>query len=103
MPDDEFIDKNAKVLTDDFAPVESLQAIEHHNRKWWNSMNRLAIFISIYVNAFVIGIILMGFEMLGSLSFVSVFWRRDRDMVGPDLDGTLRPGSRVFCRWLSFG
>jgi spermidine synthase len=28
------IDKNAKVLTDDFAPVETLKAIEQHNRKW---------------------------------------------------------------------
>jgi len=28
------IDPNAKVLTDDFAPVESLKAIENHNRKW---------------------------------------------------------------------
>jgi len=28
------IDENAKVLTDDFAPVESLRAIEKHNRKW---------------------------------------------------------------------
>jgi spermidine synthase len=28
------IDENAKVLTDDFAPVESLKAIERHNRKW---------------------------------------------------------------------
>jgi spermidine synthase len=28
------IDAKAKVLTDDFAPVESLKAIENHNRKW---------------------------------------------------------------------
>lgn len=28
------IDENAKVLTDDFAPVDSLKAIENHNRKW---------------------------------------------------------------------
>jgi spermidine synthase len=28
------IDRDAKVLTDDFAPVESLRAIEQHNRKW---------------------------------------------------------------------
>lgn len=28
------IDRNAKILTDDFAPVESLRAIEQHNRKW---------------------------------------------------------------------
>ena len=28
------IDPNAKILTDDFAPVESLKAIESHNRKW---------------------------------------------------------------------
>lgn len=28
------IDPNAKVLTDDFAPVEALKAIENHNRKW---------------------------------------------------------------------
>ena len=28
------IDENAKVMTDDFAPVESLKAIENHNRKW---------------------------------------------------------------------
>ncbi len=28
------IDPNAKVLTDDFAPVEALKAIEAHNRKW---------------------------------------------------------------------
>ena len=28
------IDPNAKILTDDFAPVESLKAIENHNRKW---------------------------------------------------------------------
>jgi spermidine synthase len=29
-----FIDPHAKLLTDDFAPVESLKAIERHNRKW---------------------------------------------------------------------
>ncbi len=28
------IDPNAKVLTDDFAPVETLKAVESHNRKW---------------------------------------------------------------------
>jgi len=28
------INENAKVLTDDFAPVESLKAIEKHNTKW---------------------------------------------------------------------
>lgn len=28
------IDPHAKVLTDDFAPVEALKAIEAHNRKW---------------------------------------------------------------------
>jgi spermidine synthase len=28
------IDPNAKILTDDFAPVESLKAIDNHNRKW---------------------------------------------------------------------
>lgn len=28
------ISANAKVLTDDFAPVESLKAMETHNRKW---------------------------------------------------------------------
>jgi spermidine synthase len=28
------IDANAKILTDDFAPVETLKAIEAHNRKW---------------------------------------------------------------------
>jgi spermidine synthase len=28
------IDASAKILTDDFAPVESLKAIENHNRKW---------------------------------------------------------------------
>jgi spermidine synthase len=28
------IDPHAKILTDDFAPVESLKAIEQHNRKW---------------------------------------------------------------------
>jgi spermidine synthase len=28
------IDTSAKVLTDDFAPVETLKAIESHNRKW---------------------------------------------------------------------
>lgn len=28
------IDENAKVLTDDFAPVESLKAIAKHNQKW---------------------------------------------------------------------
>jgi spermidine synthase len=31
------IDPKAKVLTDDFAPVESLNAIEQHNRKWPDS------------------------------------------------------------------
>jgi spermidine synthase len=30
----EAIDVNAKLLTDDFAPVESLKAIERDNRKW---------------------------------------------------------------------
>jgi spermidine synthase len=33
-PETGTIDPNAKVLTDDFAPVESLKAIENHNRKW---------------------------------------------------------------------
>ena len=28
------IDAKAKILTDDFAPVEMLKAIENHNRKW---------------------------------------------------------------------
>jgi spermidine synthase len=28
------IDPKAKILTDDFAPVETLKAIEQHNRKW---------------------------------------------------------------------
>lgn len=28
------ISKDAKILTDDFAPVEALKAIETHNRKW---------------------------------------------------------------------
>ena len=28
------ISAEAKVLTDDFAPVEALKAIEKHNRKW---------------------------------------------------------------------
>ena len=28
------VDASAKVLTDDFAPVETLKAIESHNRKW---------------------------------------------------------------------
>jgi spermidine synthase len=28
------VDPKAKVLTDDFAPVETLKAIEQHNRKW---------------------------------------------------------------------
>ncbi len=28
------IDPSAKVLTDDFAPVETLKAVENHNRKW---------------------------------------------------------------------
>ena len=27
------IDANARVLTDDFAPVEALKSIERHNRK----------------------------------------------------------------------
>jgi spermidine synthase len=30
------IDPKAKILTDDFAPVESLKAIERHNEKWTN-------------------------------------------------------------------
>jgi spermidine synthase len=33
-PDMEPIDPQAKVLTDDFAPVDALKAIERHNRKW---------------------------------------------------------------------
>jgi spermidine synthase len=33
-PDTGTIDPNAKVLTDDFAPVEALKAIDNHNRKW---------------------------------------------------------------------
>lgn len=28
------IDENAKILTDDFAPVDALKAIENHNHKW---------------------------------------------------------------------
>jgi spermidine synthase len=34
---DGMIDPSAKLLTDDFAPVESLKAIENHNRKWPDS------------------------------------------------------------------
>jgi len=34
LPKTGMIDANAKVLTDDFAPVESLKGIEAHNRKW---------------------------------------------------------------------
>jgi spermidine synthase len=33
------IDDNAKMLTDDFAPVESLKAIERHNQKWASQGN----------------------------------------------------------------
>jgi spermidine synthase len=33
-PGDATVNRNAKVLTDDFAPVEALKAIEQHNRKW---------------------------------------------------------------------
>ncbi|HVH73973.1 MAG TPA: fused MFS/spermidine synthase [Stellaceae bacterium] len=33
-PDMGPIDPSAKVLTDDFAPVDALKAIERHNRKW---------------------------------------------------------------------
>jgi spermidine synthase len=31
---DPSIDPSAKILTDDFAPVEALKAIERHNRQW---------------------------------------------------------------------
>ena len=31
---DATIDPDAKILTDDFAPVEALKAIQQHNRKW---------------------------------------------------------------------
>jgi spermidine synthase len=34
IPGTEEVDPKAKILTDDFAPVESLKAIERHNRKW---------------------------------------------------------------------
>jgi spermidine synthase len=34
LSDTNIIDKKAKILTDDFAPVETLKAIEQHNRKW---------------------------------------------------------------------
>lgn len=36
FPADSFgvFDAKAKLLTDDFAPVETLKAIQHHNRKW---------------------------------------------------------------------
>jgi spermidine synthase len=34
IDDPKVIDPHAKVLTDDFAPVEALKAIEIHNRKW---------------------------------------------------------------------
>ena len=33
------IDDNAKILTDDFAPVESLKAIARHNQKWTSQAN----------------------------------------------------------------
>ncbi|HLY05852.1 MAG TPA: fused MFS/spermidine synthase [Rhizomicrobium sp.] len=36
-PGTSFVDPDAKVLTDDFAPVEALMAIERHNRKWPNA------------------------------------------------------------------
>jgi len=35
--DPKTLDASAKVLTDDFAPVEALKAIENHNRKWPDS------------------------------------------------------------------
>ncbi len=34
LGDENAIDRNAKLLTDDFAPVETLKAIERKNRKW---------------------------------------------------------------------
>jgi spermidine synthase len=36
LDDSGTIDKTAKILTDDFAPVEALKAIAEHNRKWPN-------------------------------------------------------------------
>jgi spermidine synthase len=34
IAEEKVIDKDAKILTDDFAPVETLKAIERRNRKW---------------------------------------------------------------------
>lgn len=34
LPNVGTVDPDAKVLTDDFAPVDTLKAIENHNRKW---------------------------------------------------------------------
>lgn len=36
-PNTDVVDPSARILTDDFAPVESLHAIERHNRKWPNT------------------------------------------------------------------
>jgi spermidine synthase len=36
-PGTSFVDPHAQILTDDFAPVEALHAIERHNRKWPNT------------------------------------------------------------------
>ena len=70
------IDPNAKVLTDDFAPVEALEG----DREPQPQMARSAIerpatqqpladaiaIAAILANAFFVGAVLMGFEMLGS-------------------------------------
>ena len=61
------IDPRAKILTDDFAPVEALKAIEAHNRKWPITQPPAgALTVLSFLDAFFVGSVLMGFEMLGS-------------------------------------
>ncbi len=59
------IDPSATMLTDDFAPVEALSAIEVHNRQMAEATAPPAIRLLLYANAFIVGGVLMGFEMLG--------------------------------------
>ena len=67
------IDPSAKVLTDDFAPVEALKAIEQSQSQMDRSAagqqpvaGGPAVQAVLLVNAFFVGSVLMGFEMLGS-------------------------------------
>jgi spermidine synthase len=85
------INQDAKILTDDFAPVESLKAIEAHNRKWRADDFDLRQRLRRRRGA-------DGIRDAGQPLSVSLFRRRHRHLGEPDIDGTVRAGDRLLRR-----